>query len=94
MRPLGSADRALTGAASAFLTPRLGAAAAHLGAGERALVALTLVCKIGDNRLMKNGFVDLGAKHALAQLELAGDLAAHVYNGYLRHILFLLLLRV
>src|SRR5699024_4489020 len=88
MGPLGCTDRALASAAGALLAPRLDAAAADLGTGERGLGALAAVCQIVLDSCVHCGYVGLDAEHSGVELHLAGLLTGHIVNLKGSYVLF------
>src|SRR5699024_9501634 len=79
--PLGSADRALSRVAGAFLSPGLAAAAGDLGTGQSGLGALALVGEVGDNRLMHYVSIGFNAENGLGKFHRGDFLAGHIKYG-------------
>ena len=85
VRPLGSAGGTLTGTAGTLLTTGLAAAAGDLGTGQGALGTLALVGQVALHIGVHDGGVGLDAEDTVVQLDLADDLAGHIYYVHFRH---------
>ena len=77
----------MTGAAGALLTVDLDTAAAHFGAGKGALRSLALIGQVSLDYLVYGVLIYFGAKHVLAQGDLADVLAGDIVQCYVRHFL-------
>src|SRR5207237_4455519 len=77
------ADRALTGAAQPFLSPRLDRRALDLAAGLRVRAAGTAVCQLSKHRLPDRRPVGRKPEHLVVRLDRLDLFALNVENGKL-----------
>ena len=79
--PHGRTLVACTGTAGALLTPRLCGGVGNLALGECALGALTAVCKVVLDAVVKHRLVRPDAEDGVGELDLADILACHVVTS-------------
>jgi hypothetical protein len=85
---VGITDGTLAGTAGALLPPRFDTAAAHFGAGQRALGALPLIGKQRGNNLVHGRLVHLNAENGVGKLRFAYLCAFRIIDSNLWHFAF------